>query len=127
MRLMLSLATLSFALSTPFLLADDVEELTKDHREFALSLYPVLDTPDANLIFSPYSIACCLSMVYVGARGETAAQMQNALHFRGRPEDHRQNNLCPQSVSSAEKKGRYHLSVEYRQCPLGRSRDILAR
>jgi serpin B len=83
MRLLFSLATLSFALSSPFLLADDnTEELTKDHREFALSLYPVLDTADDNLIFSPYSIASCLSMVYVGARGETAMQMQSVLHLK---------------------------------------------
>lgn len=81
MRFLLSLATLSFTLSTPLLATDDAEELTKDHREFALSLYPVLDTPDVNLVFSPYSIASCLSMVYVGARGETASQMQNALHL----------------------------------------------
>lgn len=62
-------------------MADNVTELTKDHREFALSLYPVLDAPDANLVFSPYSIATCLSMVYVGARGETASQMEKTLHL----------------------------------------------
>jgi serpin B len=64
------------ALST-FLSAD----LTQDHTEFALSLYPTLDKEDQNLIFSPYSIATCLSMVYLGARGDTQAQMASALHL----------------------------------------------
>lgn len=78
--LILSLMAVSFVSATP-LIADDVEELIKDHREFAISIYPVLNTDDANLVFSPYSIATCLSMVFVGARGETATQMEKALHL----------------------------------------------
>ena len=88
MKLILITATLSFIGSSVPLLADadvssglGIDELTKDHREFALSLYPVLDVEDSNLVFSPYSIATCLSMVYVGARGETASQMEKALHL----------------------------------------------
>ena len=38
---------------------------------------------DGNLFFSPYSIASALAMTYAGARGETAEQMNTALHFGG--------------------------------------------
>jgi serpin B len=59
----------------------DVAELVKDHREFALSLYPVLEAQQTNLIFSPYSIASNLSMLFIGARNDTALQMEQTLHL----------------------------------------------
>ena len=71
-------------LISSFLYADidsDVASLTASHTEFAFSLYPVLDVSDTNLVFSPYSISTCLSMVYLGARGETQSQMQSVLHL----------------------------------------------
>ncbi|MBS0620407.1 MAG: serpin family protein [Verrucomicrobia bacterium] len=57
------------------------EELTKEHTQFAFSLYNALDTSDKNTVFSPYSIATCLSMVYLGARDDTAIEIQKALHL----------------------------------------------
>lgn len=57
----------------------DVPTLVKDTTEFAFSLYPALD--EGNLVFSPYAIATSLSMVYIGARGETETQMNQALHL----------------------------------------------
>ena len=78
--LILSLTAFSISILSP-LCADDVRELTKDHREFALSLYPVLDSDGDNLVFSPYSISTCLSMAYIGSRAETASQMEKALHL----------------------------------------------
>jgi serpin B len=79
----------SFAFALPilfssFLFADtsnDLSLLIDDHTQFAISLYPTLNDEDKNLIFSPYSIATCLSMVYLGARGDTQSQMQSALHL----------------------------------------------
>lgn len=56
-------------------------KLAKSHREFAFSLYPLLNASDANLVFSPYSIATSLAMAYLGARGETASQMETTLHL----------------------------------------------
>ncbi len=61
------------------LAAQDGPTLVKDIAEFAFSLYPALD--ESNLIFSPYSVATNLSMVYIGARGETETQMNQALHL----------------------------------------------
>jgi serpin B len=61
--------------------SENLVEMTKSHREFALSLYPLLNAENENLVFSPYSLATCLSMVYLGARGETASQMAKTLHL----------------------------------------------
>jgi serpin B len=49
-------------------------------NDFAFELYDVLRVGDGNILFSPYSISTALSMVYEGARGETAEEMQNVLH-----------------------------------------------
>jgi serpin B len=37
--------------------------------------------PDANLVFSPSVLASALGMAYLGARGQTAAQMARVLHL----------------------------------------------
>ncbi|NUC73664.1 serpin family protein [Haloterrigena sp. SYSU A558-1] len=39
------------------------------------------ETPDENLFFSPYSVSVALAMTYAGARGETAAEMADALRY----------------------------------------------
>lgn len=62
-------------------LASDQKTLIGDHAELAFSLFPTLKNEEENLIFSPYSIATCLSMAYLGARGETQTQMQSALNL----------------------------------------------
>jgi serpin B len=62
-------------------LTEDLSELSNDHSQFAFSLYPAVNTAEDNCLFSPHSIASCLEMVYLGARGETETQMQKALHL----------------------------------------------
>lgn len=62
-------------------LNSDLSLLSDNHTQFALSLYPALEEEDRNFVFSPYSISTCLSMVYLGARGETQTQMQSVLHL----------------------------------------------
>lgn len=76
-------AALILTASTPLHsnLSEDVCELTKDHTQFAFSLYPTIDAAGSNVVFSPYSISSCLSMVFLGARGDTESQMQKALHL----------------------------------------------
>lgn len=49
-----------------------------DNR-FALALYERLRQQRGNLLFSPFSIRAGLGMALAGARGETAAQMREAL------------------------------------------------
>ncbi|HUT92257.1 MAG TPA: serpin family protein [Thermoguttaceae bacterium] len=48
---------------------------------FALDLYAQLQAAEGNLFFSPLSISTALAMTYAGARGETASQMADVLHF----------------------------------------------
>ncbi|NEU56218.1 serpin family protein [Halorussus sp. MSC15.2] len=61
------------------LLADQI----RGNTAFALDLLAVLrDQQDApNLFLSPYSVSVALAMTYAGARGGTAAEMADALHF----------------------------------------------
>lgn len=55
--------------------------LAAGNSAFAVDLYHQLRGAEGNLFFSPYSISTALAMTYAGARGETEAQMAQALHF----------------------------------------------
>jgi len=55
--------------------------LVDGNSAFAFDLYQALREEDGNLFFSPYSISLALAMTYAGARGETAQQMADTLHF----------------------------------------------
>lgn len=59
----------------------DLAPLVSGNTDFAWSLYGALKGQQGNLFFSPYSISQALAMTYAGARGETEAQMSDALHF----------------------------------------------
>ena len=61
--------------------------ISRANATFALDLYRELaTTADGNLIVGPHSVWTALSMVYAGARGETASEMADVLHF-DRPQD----------------------------------------
>jgi serpin B len=67
---------------TPTTDPGDLKQLTQDHAEFAFSLYSGINSdPSTNLIFSPYSITSCLEMLFIGARNETADEIQQTLHL----------------------------------------------
>lgn len=64
----------------------DLAQLVAGNTAFALDLFQVLAGPDGpkaglNFVVSPYSISTALAMTYSGARGETAKEMADALHF----------------------------------------------
>ncbi|MES2121769.1 MAG: serpin family protein [Chlamydiota bacterium] len=64
--------------------ADDSEaisQLVKDHTEFALAFYPKLQTSSPNFICSPNSIATTLTMVAIGARGDTETELMRVLRL----------------------------------------------
>jgi serpin B len=69
-------------ITDPQVPAEDQQSLAASNRAFALDLYHQLAArSDGNLVFSPYSISTALAMTYAGARGETAAQMAQVMHF----------------------------------------------
>lgn len=68
----------------------EINSLVDGNTAFALHLYAKLHSQDGNLAFSPYSISSALAMTCAGARGETARQMEQVLHF-----DQSQADLSP--------------------------------
>jgi serpin B len=76
-----TLALLAFVLSAPFEATAQVQSLVAGNTAFALNLYGPLASSQSNLFFSPYSISTALAMTYVGARGQTQAQMSQTLGF----------------------------------------------
>ncbi|WP_225409511.1 serpin family protein [Stigmatella hybrida] len=66
---------------SPEVQAGDLAALVTGNTGFGASVYRKIAKPGQNLFFSPFSISQVLSMVYVGARGETETEMAQALHF----------------------------------------------
>ena len=57
------------------------------NNQWALDMYSYLnsESSDKNIFFSPYSLFTAMAMVYEGARGQTAKEIQSVFYF---PEDH---------------------------------------
>ncbi|XP_068581175.1 leukocyte elastase inhibitor [Cebidichthys violaceus] len=57
--------------------------ISSSNTDFALNLLRTLSqaSPTGNIFVSPLSISSALAMVYLGAKGDTAAQMAKALSF----------------------------------------------
>src|SRR5262245_19781128 len=64
----------------------DAATVAKDNNVFAFDLYGHLSKEDGNLFVSPYSISSALAMTYAGAKGQTAEQMAQTMHFGLPPE-----------------------------------------
>lgn len=62
-----------------------MEPLSAAHARFCLSLFQKISDGDSsqNVFFSPLSISAALSMLSLGAAGNTKAQMSQTLHFAG--------------------------------------------
>jgi len=62
-----------------------VQEVVNANNKFALELYSELsESEEGNIFYSPYSIFSALAMTYEGARGNTAKEMEQTLHFPGK-------------------------------------------
>src|SRR5207244_4397248 len=59
----------------------DVKALVQGNNEFAFDLYKQLSKKEGNKFFSPYCISTALGMTFAGARGNTAKEMAQTLHF----------------------------------------------
>nr|AAM95935.1 serine protease inhibitor EIC [Mus musculus] len=82
-------------------------QLSSANNLFALELFHTLNesNPTGNTIFSPVSISSALAMVYLGARGSTAAQLSKTLHFDSAEDIHSQFQSLTAEVS---KRGASH-------------------
>ena len=88
----------------------DVAAAAKSNNAFAADLYGALREQEGNLFLSPFSISTALAMTYAGARGETAEQMADVLHFDAEGKVHRQFGGLGHSVRAREDAG-YQLDV----------------
>jgi serpin B len=102
----------------PALTATEVAALLEGLNTFAVDLYQATAAERGqNLIYSPASIAQAFSMVYAGARGETAAQIAEVLRFLPQEDQHAAFNALAQrlerlgatNTSAAEEGDRFQL------------------
>lgn len=63
-----------------------VQEVAESNNALAWGLYEQLQQRPGNILVSPYSLTAVMAMVYAGARGETAEQIQAVFRF---PLDHK--------------------------------------
>lgn len=59
----------------------NASNLVEANFNFAVKMYHSMKNGDRNLFFSPYNISYTLSMLYPGARTETASQIKKALCY----------------------------------------------
>jgi serine protease inhibitor len=74
------------AAAPPSTSAADQAEVVSGSNAFAVDLYAQLSKQPGNLFFSPESISTAFGMAYAGARGQTATEMKQVLHFTLPPE-----------------------------------------
>jgi serpin B len=64
---------------------DETTRFARSSNAFGFDLYRRLEATPGNQVVSPASISLALAMTWGGARGQTAAQMKQVLHFEGAP------------------------------------------
>ncbi|XP_072568944.1 leukocyte elastase inhibitor-like isoform X1 [Paramormyrops kingsleyae] len=65
-----------------------MENVSSANTQFALDFYREVCGTSGNIFFSPLSISAAFAMVYLGAKGNTAAQMAKTLSFNMTPDLH---------------------------------------
>ncbi|MCV0391960.1 MAG: serpin family protein [Nitrosopumilus sp.] len=91
---------------------NSIDNATVNKDDFVFSLYHQIakDNNTSNFFFSPFSISTAFSMVYEGARGDTATQIMDAFDF---PQDDRErwNGMSNTMKRLNHEKGFYALNV----------------
>jgi serpin B len=67
-------------ITAPIASQADLAAAVDGNNAFAFDVYQLIKGGE-NVFFSPYSISLALAMTYAGARGDTAQQMANTLHY----------------------------------------------
>lgn len=80
---MKTIITTLFLLQTLLIKAQETKSILKNNIDFAFDLYKNLDEKDKekNVFLSPYSISTAMAMTYSGARGKTAIELAQGMHF----------------------------------------------
>ncbi len=60
---------------------DGLSAVIEANNNFAFDLYSKYKIEEGNIFFSPYSISTALAMIYEGAKGQTAKEIQSVFHF----------------------------------------------
>jgi serpin B len=68
-------------LTNPQVDTAEKDALVDGNTAFALDLYDTIADDEDNIFYSPFSISIALSMTYAGARGDTADEMAQVMHF----------------------------------------------
>ena len=90
----------------------DIKKVIDGNKAFALDLYRELKGREGNLFFSPHSISTALAMTYAGARGNTAGQMAEVLHFSLDQERlHPAFASISKALGAVQKKGNIELNI----------------
>lgn len=90
----------------------DTKAVVEGNNAFALDLFRELKNNGGNIFFSPYSISTALAMTYAGARGNTAKQMADVLHFTLDPQElHPAFAGVETGLNAVQGKGNIRLSV----------------
>ena len=108
----LFLLTLGVLFLSPVASAQEINSVIKANNQFAFDLYSKYKSKEGNIFYSPYSISSALAMTYAGARNNTAAQMENVLHFN-LPQDqlHTAFSNLMQDLYASPKEDGYQLSI----------------
>ena len=68
--------------TSPQVSAADLQKLVKGNTAFAIDMYKQLrKSQNGNIVFGPYSISVAFGMLNPGAAGQTASEIDSALHF----------------------------------------------
>lgn len=59
----------------------DLTDQVYGNQDFAFVIYQAIRSQEENLFYSPHSISLAMAMIYAGARGNTEAQIADALRF----------------------------------------------
>lgn len=59
----------------------DLQKLVEGNTAFAFDFYQAIRGGQGNLVYSPYSLSLAFALAYAGARGQTAAEMAQVLHY----------------------------------------------